>query len=58
MLTGFLVTVFWLVTAANARAPAHAVLEPRQMVVALGAFLAVVATWVSVLNMRVSRETA
>jgi hypothetical protein len=56
--TVFLGCVFWLVSAANAGAPAHPVLEPRQMHLALGAFLAVVATWVTVLNMRFSRETA
>lgn len=58
LLTVFLGHVFWLVAAANAGAPSDPVLEPKQMFVALGAFLAAVAVWVTVLNLRFRREAA
>jgi transcriptional regulator with XRE-family HTH domain len=58
IMTVFMGYVFWMVAAANAGAPAHPVLAFDQVCVGLGVFLAAVAVWVTVLNLRFRREPA
>jgi len=58
LVTVFLGYIFWLVAAANVGAPAHPALDLEATWIGLGAFLAVVAAWVTRLNLRFRRPGA